>query len=190
MLGNCKEIGTCNRSVTCHDSVRKKAVYSWFSKSSGSVPEPFSSLSNAEPILTQGSARGPPQPIGRSGEPGSERAAACGASGLRGFRLLSQHPDPGSLPRAPLPRARSAGWPVRTRPAVSATLDSRPSAGPAITHGLILRIRREHRSPEVQLAAATTNHADALFLHHLRARAGTLYRRLHRELPQRKPVGR
>ena len=84
------------------------------------MPEPFSSLPNAEPILDRRVSLGAPQPICRSSEPGSERAPACGASGLRGFRLLLQHTDPGSLPRAPLPRARSAGWPVQTRPAVLA----------------------------------------------------------------------
>jgi hypothetical protein len=92
-------------------------------------------------------------------------------SRLPGHRSLprgSRVPGPRCLPAA---ETRPAGWEcTRVRQFFpQPSWDSRPSARPTPRSAPILRIRREHRSPEAQLAAATVHHADALRLHHLRA---------------------
>ena len=178
-----------------HDSVRKKAVYSWFSKSSGVH---ICAWTIFQPPQCRADSR-------QKGQPGGPstylQVLGAGKRARPSLRCLWTKglPTPLAAHRPRLPPARTASPSLKRRlarpdaPGSSRPpppVDSRPSAGPAITHGLILRICREHRSPEVQLAAATTNHADTLFLHHLRARARTLYRRPGHELPQRKPVGR
>lgn len=98
-----------------------------------------------------------------------------------GFSLLltalSPSRVPRGLPHAPPTLSSERGVASRDEPDSSFLPpppgDSRPSARLAMHGGPILRIRRKHRSPKVQLAAATTNHADTILLHHLCANAGT-----------------
>ena len=180
MIGKGKEIGNCNRSATQVTIRSERRLFTrGFPRVAAytPVPEPSSSLSNAEPILDARVSPGAPSthlPVrgaGKRARPSRRRLW------IQGF--LTPPAAPGHrLPpaRAPAPsqkrRLACPDAPGSSRP--PPPLDSRPSAGPAITHGLLLRIRREHRSPEVQLTTATTNHADALLLHHLGARAWAL----------------
>lgn len=123
--------------------------------------------------------------LGHAGPPGprsAAEAAATGAARPAGRRRTGSDPRRRPLPRPrgsrtrALPGAHSARLRARTGrtvpPAPAPPRRLTPPSPVPTRRGRVLRIRRKHRPPEVQLAAATAHHAHTLRRHHLRADAG------------------
>lgn len=99
------------------------------------------------------------------------RTAARNTTDTRGFLVLCRLPVPG-VPGVPGARPRNSTAQMGPQaPCHAPHSPSPPWTRPTTLGVRILRIRREHGSPEVQGAAATANHAGTLLRHHLRADA-------------------
>lgn len=195
MIGKGKEIGNYDRSATQVTIRSERRLFTrGFPRVAAytSVPEPFSSLSNAEPILDARVSPGAPSTYLQVREAGKRARPGRLRLWIKGFLTPLAAPGHRLPPRAYPPRARSAGWPVLTRPAVLVPhhpWTHAPQRGRQLPMASYLESAENtallkfnslppQRTTRMPSSSTILAHAQGLYLWP------------HHELPLRKPVGR